>query len=359
MAFREAFAALMAFERPELLPQFEWGYWPATMARWRSEGLPAGREPWEHCGITWYEHAPVNMGLLPAFEPEVLRDEGETVVMRQADGVVVRRRKDELSMPQWLEFPLRTRADLDGLLARLDPHTPGRYPEDWDVRVAAWRERDHLLTPGCCAVSFFGWPRALMGVENLLYAYHDDPGLLRALCDHHLDFLRTVIERELQEVDFDFAFVWEDMAYTAGPLISPAMVREFMLPYYRELFDFLRAHGIRLILLDSDGDIRSLIPLFTEVGVDGLLPFEVTAGQDVRAIGEQYPRLRLLGGIDKRALAHGREAVDEELEAKLPVLFKRGGYLPSVDHHIPPDVPLPTFEHYLARCRELYARALL
>lgn len=357
MTFRQAFVELMEFGRPELLPMFEWGYWPATLTRWRDEGLPPDTQPWDHFGITWYEHAPVNMGLLPAFEPEVLKDEGETFVQRQADGVTVRRRKDELSMPQWLEFPVKSRRDFDALLERLDPHAPGRYPADWDARVEGWKTRDHFLTPGAVQVSFFGWPRSLMGVENLLLAYHDDPELLHAICRHHLDFLRTILERELQEVDFDFAFIWEDMAYNSGPLIGPAMVREFMLPYYRELFDFLRAHGIRYIVLDSDGDITELIPLFTEVGVDGLLPFEVAAGMDVRVVREHHPRLRILGGIDKRALARGPDALDAELETKLPVMFASGGYLPSVDHHIPPDVPLAHFQHYLTRCRELYAES--
>jgi len=354
MPFREAFAALMDFERPELLPQFEWGYWPATEERWRGEGLPAGRQPWEHFGITWYEHAPVDMGLRPHFEPEILRDEGETFVIRQVDGVIVRRRKDELSMPQWLEFPLKSRKDYEAIRERLDPATPGRYPDDWPARLEAWRTRDHLLTPGCCAVGFFGWFRSLMGVENLLYTYCDDPDFMHAMCRDHLDFLRTVMERELQEVEFDFAFIWEDMAYKGGPLIGPAMVREFMLPYYRELLDFLRAHGIRLVLLDSDGDVSLLIPLFMEVGVDGLLPFEVVAGPDVRTVREQYPSLRILGGIDKRALARGKEAIDAELEAKLPAMFRQGGYLPSLDHHIPPNVSLDDFGYYLERSRELY-----
>jgi Uroporphyrinogen decarboxylase (URO-D) len=356
MPFREAFAAIMGFEKPDLLPQFEWGYWPATIDRWRTEGLPPDCQPWDHfSGITWYEHAPVDMGLRPWFEPEVLKDEGETYVMRQTDGAIVRRRKDELSMPQWLDFPVKSRRDYERIRERLDPRDPGRYPADWPARVEAWKTRDHLLTPGCCAVGFFGWFRTLMGVENLLLTYCDDPSLMHAMCRDHLEFLTTVMERELQEVDFDFAFIWEDMAYKGGPLIGPAMVREFMLPYYRQLLGFLRAHGTRLVLLDSDGDISLLIPLFTEVGVDGLVPFEVAAGLDVRRVREEYPRLRILGGVDKRALAQGKGSIDAELEAKLPFMFDQGGFLPSADHHIPPNVSLECFEYYLRRCREIYA----
>ena len=37
MNYRESFRAMMNFEKPELLCQFEWGYWPETIQRWHSE----------------------------------------------------------------------------------------------------------------------------------------------------------------------------------------------------------------------------------------------------------------------------------------------------------------------------------
>ena len=38
-------------------------------------------------------------------------------------------------------------------------------------------------------------------------------------------------------VQFDFLFIWEDIAYKNGSLISPRFVRQFMLPYYRRLIE--------------------------------------------------------------------------------------------------------------------------
>jgi hypothetical protein len=104
------------------------------------------------------------------------------------------------------------------------------------------------------------------------------------------------------------------------------------------------------ILVDSDGDVRKLIPLFLEGGVDGLLPFECQAGMDIVSI------LIIAGGIDKRQIALGREAIDKELERKLPVMFKSGGYLPSLAHHVPPDISYDDFCYYVERVRGLYRK---
>lgn len=355
MTNRERFHALMHGEVADELCQFEAGYWPEAIERWRGEGLPPDTTPWDYFGITWYEHTPLQYGVYPHFETEVLREDEETVTVRQWDGSTARCRKDGHSMPQWLDFPVKTLADFRRLAEqRLDPTTPGRYPDNWDEQVARWRTRDHILVVGNVAASFFGWPRSLMGVENLLLAYYDQPDLIHAINRQHLEFIKLLYDRALQEVEFDFAFIWEDMAFKNGPLIGPALFREFMLPYYREMTDYFRSYGIELCILDTDGNPTDLIPGYVEGGINGLLPFEVAAGMDVRAVREAFPELRLLGGVDKRALAAGPEAIDAELERRLRGMFDPPLYLPGVDHHVPPDVALGHFAYYLERSRELY-----
>jgi hypothetical protein len=355
MTQRERFHAIMHGEPADELCQFEAGYWAETLDNWRREGLPADVTPWDHFGITWYEHTPVQWGIWPHFAVETVAEDEDTVTYRDETGVLARRRKDGHSMPHWLDFPVKTLADFERLAEEhLDPTTPGRYPDDWDQQVARWQTRDHILVVGNVAASFFGWPRSLMGVQNLLLAYYDHPELIRAINDQHLEFIKVLYERALQEVEFDFAFIWEDMAFKTGPLIGPALFREFMLPYYLELTDYFRSFGIELCIVDSDGNIADLIPCFIEGGIDGLLPLEVAAGMDVRAVREAYPELRLLGGVDKRALAAGPEAIDAELARRMRGVVGKGRYLPGVDHHLPPDVPLEHFAYYLQQARELY-----
>jgi len=86
------------------------------------------------------------------------------------------------------------------------------------------------------------------------------------------------------EVRVDALYIWEDMSYKNGPLISPELFQEFMVPAYRKITDTARSYGVKVVLLDTDGDCTKLIPGFLEGGVTGLYPFEVQAGMDVRQV---------------------------------------------------------------------------
>ena len=92
---------------------------------------------------------------------------------------------------------------------------------------------------------FFGTPRDLLGEVQVLLAYHDQPDLMRTIVNDLADFWIEVYDRMLDRIDVDVAMIWEDMAYKNGPLISPAMFREFMLPAYKKLTGFFRDRGIR------------------------------------------------------------------------------------------------------------------
>ena len=81
-------------------------------------------------------------------------------------------------------------------------------------------------------------------------------------------------------------------------------------------------------MVDTDGDARQLIPLFLEGGVTGMYPFEAQAGMHVADIRRQHLRLAMQGGIDKKALAAGKKAIDRELDAKVPAVLA-GGVHPS------------------------------
>ena len=89
----------------------------------------------------------------------------------------------------------------------------------------------------------------------------------------------------------------EDMCFKNGPLISPAMFREFLTPYYRRTVGAARDRGQTLFVQDSAGDIRQLIPLWLEVGVNIMSPIEIAAGLDVCELRSEYGRdLMMMGG---------------------------------------------------------------
>ena len=117
-----------------------------------------------------------------------------------------------------------------------------------------------------------------------------------------------------------------------------------MLKPYKKLTGFIRDHGVDLIFVDSDGYAEPLLSLWMEGGVNGFYPMERVANMDPVHLRARFGReLRLMGGIDKRAMIDGPEAIDAELANAAPLL-KEGGFLPWCDHHVPPDVSL---ENYL------------
>ena len=296
---------------------------------------------------------PVNVGLLPAFQEQVLHEDGETRIIVDADGIKKEILKHvEPAMPKFLEFPVKGRADFEALKVRYDPASTGRYPADWEGFKASAESRDFPL--GLIFDGFFGRMRKWMGLEKLLLTLYDDPGLFGAMCDFHTEFILETIGRAVEETDIDYVNIWEDMAYKTGPLMSPAHVRKTMLPGYRKIVDLLRAHGVEIIFVDCDGNLDLLIPIWLEAGINGVWPIEVAAGMDPVALRKQYGRdLLLVGGIDKRELSKGKAEVYAEVMRRVPALNEMGGYIPTVDHSVPPDVPLENYAYYRQLLAEL------
>lgn len=184
-----------------------------------------------------------------------------------------------------------------------------------------------------------------------------DPNLIKGMMAFLADFWIALWDQALDVVEADCAHFWEDMAYRNGPMISPAMFREFMAPCYRRIIGFLTERDIKMMLVDPDGNLDRLIPLFLEAGLTGVWPIEVQAGNDLLEIRRHYPRLQLQGGIDKLQVAGGREAIDRELQAKVPFMLERGGYIPHLDHVAHPEISWADFRYHRRRLRELIEQA--
>jgi hypothetical protein len=168
-------------------------------------------------------------------------------------------------------------------------------------------------------------------------------------------YLETeIIKRVVKDVKVDEAYFYEDMAYKAGPLISPDMVRRFIVPRYKKITELLRSHGIDIITVDSDGNVMQLVPLWLESGINSIWPLEQAAGNDAVALRKEYGKDLIIGGtIDKRALLKGKEAIKEEVMSKVPFLLEKGGYFPSIDHCVPPDITFENYCYYINTIREV------
>lgn len=358
---RERFLRYMHFQPVDRIPLMEMGYWPETLERWHHEGLPPWVTEIRHIedylqldrsfNVNWL---PINHRIYPAFERTVLSETENEEIVRDEWGVTFRQQKHYKTIPQYIRFPVENEADYEALLPRLNGRDPGRYTEDFDEDLRWRRWRGEIV--GVNFHAFFGFPRGLMGLENYCMAFYDQPELVRRMIADRVQFARDLLKPLLDARVLDFVQVWEDMAFKTAPLVSPQIVREFMLPAYEELVDLLCAGGVQAIMVDCDGRVNDLLPIYMEAGIDGTHPCEIAAGADPLLLRRLNPRCMLIGGMDKRAIASGREGVDAEL-ARVAPLVREGAYIPLLDHFVPPDVSYETYQYYVERRREMLARA--
>ena len=290
--------------------------------------------------------------LNPKFEFRQIDEDEKTVTFRMSSGQVAKVLKNRPGMPMYIDWPVKDRKSWEEIKRRLNPNTPERYPSDWKAYV---EEINKLKVPIVLQVGgFFGFLREWVGTEKVLYLFYDDPNLVEEIMDTILFLEMEIVKRVSKDIKFQMAAYWEDMAYNAGPLISPAMFQKFMRPRYQKLNELLHSVGVDIIFVDSDGNLDLLIPMWLQCGVNFVWPLEVAAGNDAVALRKKYGKdLILAGNIDKRALIKGPEAIREEVMSKVPFLLEKGGYFPSVDHLVPPDVTFENYCYFINLLREI------
>jgi uroporphyrinogen decarboxylase len=353
----ERFHATMEYRARDRAPfhEFFWPTWPETIDRWSAEGGydPAttdfGCDRWV-VEYSWFMPH-------PPFARSVVAEDADYVTYVDAQGIVLRefQRNPLSSMPQFIRFPVETREDFRRYWQeRMRPDLSERIGPDWRQKLRRHRQRNYVfIVLADRWGGFFGSLRNLVGVERLCTLFYDDPAFVEEMMEADADFLIAMLSQMLGATDIDVFGFWEDMAYNAGPLISPAMVRKYMLPRYRRVIEFARSRGVRFFALDSDGRVDSLIPVWMDAGIDILYPFEVQAGMDVSAVRKKFGReLRMWGGVDKRALALSTSQIDREIERRKP-LIDEGGFVPMLDHSAPPDIPYRNYCYFMERLRRI------
>lgn len=365
---RERFLATMHYQPRDRTPICDFNFWDETLPLWHEQGLPrhvTRENSDDFFGLDRLLNGGTSTGvsadLAPAFEEVVLEDRGDHEVVQQTDGVRVLRRKFMSSIPQHLGHLLTDRASWEEhYKPRLDPANPARYPADWDERVVQWCDPDRdlpLILPGG---SLFGRIRDWLGLENVAMVLYDDPAWFEEMVETVADNIIGTLTRLLATgAQFDACSMWEDMAYKAGPLISPTHFERYLVPHYRRISDLVRAHGVDVIYLDCDGRIDQLVPLWLEAGINCMFPLEVgTWGADPVKFRQEYGKdLLLMGGFDKKILARSKDEIAAEIYRLTP-LVEEGGFIGFCDHRVPPDVPYENYLFYVRTVREVWGQGV-
>lgn len=364
---RECFLGVMSYGSYDRVPNYEAGVWGQTIDLWKSQGMDVDRVNWdwfsgdESLGMDRREFFPLRMRMMPAFEYRLIEKTDRYEIFVDEDGrtrkalIEGTARGTRASMDQFLKFPVETLEDFREIKKRYTVDIEARYPNNWTKDINRWKTREIPLILGrnCDTLGFYWLARDLMGTETLSYAFYDQEALVDEIMEFVADYTIEITRPFLAEADCEYVMISEDLSMKNGPLLSPSSYRRFIYPHMRRMVDFLKSNGVRYVFVDTDGNCEAVIPLFMEAGVDGIWPLERAADMDPIRLREKFGRdLRLFGGVDKRELARDKKAIDAHLGSLAP-LIEEGGFIPTVDHTVPPDVNLDNFTYYMQRKDDL------
>lgn len=356
---RERFKRVMQFQSVDRIPHFEFWYWSETLLAWHKQGLPveinsSGKLD-AYFNFDTFHVCPVNSWnwLLPPYEEQIVEEDDNHRIIIDRNGVKCAVNKNgSASIPHMIDFPLKNRDDWKRIKdERLDPYNPGRFPGNWDALKQSYFDRNYPL--GIHIGSIIGFLRNMMGFENIALAFYDMPELLDEMIEYMCDFNIKMIEMLAKDIEFDYANGWEDIAFKNGPLMSPAMFREFLYPRYKRIADVLKKYGIHVIFTDCDGNINPIVDQWIEAGFTCQFPLEIASGTDPVTLRERFgDKVLLIGGVDKMRLLEGKTGIDREMERLAPIV-EQGGYIPHLDHLCPPDITLENYRYYLEQKKKI------
>jgi hypothetical protein len=354
MTSREKFLAAMSGEPRAPCPRAEFGYWAGAVRRWLREGLPCrqavpadaldgdlvrGSLPFgfesslvSKSGTEELvdENVAPSLGLesylakfpidfSPRMQHRIVREDERQRIFTDSYGITKMIMKENAATWHSVDFPITSRADLRAYIERYDTDYARRLPCGIDELASALRDRSYPIRLGGEPFGFTYLPRALMGDVGYMTALYDDPGLIHEMNEFFLGFAMGYWGLILEKISIDCVIILEDVAYRSGSMISRAMFDEFAAPYTARLAGFVKELGVTCVVVDCDGKIDKLVPSWVSAGVTGLFPVE--AVNDIVAFREAWPRLQLLGGVDKRPLIAGdRAGIDAELDRITPLV---------------------------------------
>ncbi len=203
-----------------------------------------------------------------------------------------------------------------------DPDHPARYEQ-----VAKWIEQfreDYAVF----ARTRLGTSNTIesMGLDVFSFMLYDDPDLVKEIHRRFSEWTARVIEN-LNKLDFDFYWAFDDVADTKMPWVNMEMYEEFLYPHQKMVTDTMN----RPWVYHSDGNLFPILDGLLKLGMNAIHPLQSSA-MDIGKMKNEYgSKVCLIGNIDlDHTLTLGTpEEVDNEVRERIAVAGKGGGYIIS------------------------------
>ncbi len=195
-----------------------------------------------------------------------------------------------------------------------------RLPSRSDERN--YKDLEPYYTVGCLngpvsgLIDQLGFLKAMVSTKN-------NPSIFSGIAT---DLLKETEKKvRLARTDgFQAIAITDDIAGNRGLYFSSGYFEETVWPVYREMAGIIKDKGLS-VFFHSDGDLRPILELLIQAGVDCIHPVDTQAGQDLYELEKKFgERVSFMGHIDP--LTWSRERVEQEID-RAEKAFKKGGLI--------------------------------
>ena len=340
---------------------FFWtGFMNKAKAKWGEDF-----DPYKHFDL---DYIVMNPNMDPHVKDfEILEQKGEDILVKTGFEATVRR-SGQAPMPHFDAFSVEQPDDMagfafddDDVLSRFERagddqlnclgDTLVRNIPSWNERVDAYKD-DFCVFGSICEMYEFVW--RIVGTENVLYWIALEPEKFKAFVGRAADFMQKILEAQIEagKGKLDGMYIWGDVAYVNGMMLSPDMWRDVFKPHVKRYIKTCHDAGL-MVIYHGCGDARAIYDDFVQIGLDAYNPLEAKAHLDVVEIQKDYKeKLSFVGNIDVRELESGdKDRIKKELLYKIRA-GSGGGWVCQSDHSVSSDVEPESYEYMVALLKE-------
>lgn len=272
---------------------------------------------------------------------------------------------------------------------------------DWYMDGNVDAEERTLTTPGCFAeaedledLEFFQWPDpaeyidveeckrrvalapddkvclgmmwsahfqdtcAAFGMENALMNMIANPEIYEAVDEKIMEFYLKANEifYKATKGRLNAVLIGNDMGSQRGLMLSPDMVRRFIIPGCKKLVEQAHSYGLKVIY-HSCGSIVDIIPDLIEAGVDIIHPIQaLAAGMEPQGLKDKFgDKVSFCGGVDTQDLLVNGTPEDVQKKVKeLRTIFPTGLIISPSHEAILPDIPPANIQALFDEAQKVY-----
>jgi len=332
---QERVLAVIQGLEPDRVPTFEWVYHPSIIST-----MTAGGNYDDFIRICDFDAVICGAAYpVQTITKDLIIDEW---------GVTRTSGHEAYSMPVDEKAPIQNWADLEKWNPP-NPNAPHRI-QSLKVQIEKYKGERAIIVR---SRDVWSNPRDLMGYKNLLLQCALNPELVEQVVIKCIDHSIAMLDIAA-DLGGEIIMTGDDIADNNRSLVSPAMLESIFMPHFRRWVDAIHDHGLHY-WKHTDGNIRDILPMLVEAGIDGIDPIDPTAGMDLAEVKQEWgDQVAIKGNVNCGVeLVSGTEQqVEEAVKKCIREAGLGGGYVCSSSNMIHSGVKPNLYKAMLDAIRE-------